>query len=103
MRAVVVGHTRSRQAALRGDKAVDPPPRPLMPTDVEGGQFGEELELAVRQVVMDPPGKRAPISTVAVAVGKPGDDDGCHRPHGARGIATVPDVAAVIAQVEAQL
>jgi len=54
MRTVVIGHSRSRQAALRGNKAVNPPPRPLMPADVEGGQFGEELQLAVRHVVMDP-------------------------------------------------
>ena len=59
MRTVVVGHSRSRQAALRGDKAVDPPPRPLMPADIEGGQFGEELQLAVRQMVRDPPCKCA--------------------------------------------
>src|ERR1700738_2542709 len=97
MRPVVVGHSRSRQAALRGDKAVTPPPRPLMPADVEGGQFGEELQLAVRQMVMDPPGKCAPIRAVAIAVGKPWHDDGCHRPHGASGIATVPNVAAIIA------
>src|SRR5271169_1240831 len=64
VRTLVVGHSRSRQAALRGNKAVDPPPRPLMPTDVEGGQFWEELELAIRQVVMDPPGDCTPIRTV---------------------------------------
>src|ERR1700746_991582 len=76
----MVGHPRSRQAALRGDKTVDPPPRPLMAADVEGGQFGEELQLAVRQVVMDPPSKRAPIGTVVVAGGIPGHADGRRRP-----------------------
>src|SRR5258708_9017211 len=90
MRTVVVGHSRSRQAALRGDKAVDPPPRPLMPADTEGGQFGEELQLAVRQMVMDPPCKCAPIRTVAVAVGKPRPDEGRHRPHSIPGSPTVP-------------
>ena len=59
VRTVVVGHSRSRQTALRGDETVDPPPRPLMPADVESGQFGEELQLAVRQVVMDPRRGRA--------------------------------------------
>src|ERR1700730_6575253 len=97
MRAVVVGHSRSRQAALRADKAVDPPPPPLMPADVKGGQFGEELQLAVRQIVMDPPGKCAPIGAVAVAGGKPWRYDGRHRPHSAGGVETVPNVAAVIA------
>jgi hypothetical protein len=53
MRTVVVGHSWLRQAALRGDKAVNAPQRPLMPADVEGGQFGEELQLALRQMVMD--------------------------------------------------
>jgi hypothetical protein len=99
MRAVVIGHFRSRQAALRGDKAVDPALRPLMPADVEGGQFREELQLAARQVVTDPPCKGAPIRTVAVAVGKPWHDDGGHGPHSACGIATVPNMAAVIAEV----
>src|SRR5712671_2230791 len=75
MRTVVIGHSRSRQAALRGNKAINPPPRPLMPAEVEGGQLGEELQLAVRQVVMDPPGECAPIRTVAVAVGEPWHDD----------------------------
>src|SRR3984893_14967384 len=97
MRTVVVGHSWSRQAALRGDKAVDPPPRPLMPADVEGSRFGEELQLAVRQMVMDPPAECAPIGTVAVAVGKPWHDDGRHRAHSTRGVATVPNVAAMIA------
>src|SRR6266436_4006842 len=97
MRTVVVGHSWSPQAALRVNEAVDP--LPLMPADVEGGQFGEELQLAVRQMVMDPPCKCAPIRTVAVAVGKPWHDNGRHRPHGARGIATVPNVAAIIAYV----
>src|SRR5713101_9521118 len=97
MRSVVVGHSRSRQAALRGDKAIDPPSRLLMPADVEGGQFGEELQLTVRQMVMDPPGECAPICTVAVAVGKPWHDDGRHRPHSTRGIATVTEVTDIIA------
>src|SRR5208282_6724645 len=48
---------------------------------------------------MDPPGKRAPIRTVAVAVGEPWHDNGRHRSHSAHGIATVPNVAAVIAWV----
>src|SRR5260370_9777391 len=99
MRTVMVGHSRSRQAALRGDKAVNPPPRPLMPADVEGGQFGEELQLAVRQMVMDPPCKGAPIRTIAVAVGKPRHNDGRHRPTGARTVAPVPNVARGLASV----
>ena len=97
MRTVVVGHSWSRQAALRGDKAVDPPLWLLMPADVEGGQFGEELQLAVRQVVMDPPGECAPIRAIAVAVGEPRHDDCGHRPYSAHGAATVPNVAAIIA------
>ena len=97
MQTFVVGHSWSRQAALGGDKAIDPPLWMLMPADVEGGQLGEELQLAVRQMVMDPPGECAPIRAVAVAVGKPRHDNGCHRPHSAGGIATVPNVAAIIA------
>src|SRR5262249_670043 len=97
MRTALVGHPRSRQAALRGDKAVDTSARPFMPADVEGGQFGEELQLGVREVVMDRPGECGPIRTVTVAIGKPWHDDGRHRPHSSRGIATVPYVAAIIA------
>jgi hypothetical protein len=50
--AVGGNRNRTRRANPRGW-------RPLMPTDIEGGQFGEELQLAVRRVVMNPPGKRA--------------------------------------------
>jgi hypothetical protein len=40
---------------------------------------------------MDPPGKCAPIGTVAVAVGKPWHDDGRHRSHSTRGVAGLDD------------
>ena len=53
--AGVVSHARLCQEATRDDKAVDPPLWLLMPTDIEGGELREELQLAVRQMVVDPP------------------------------------------------
>src|SRR6516225_7791001 len=60
----VVFHPGSRQTSTRRDKAVDPPPRLLMPPDIEGSKLREELHLAVREMVMDPPGHRLPVGTL---------------------------------------
>ena len=58
--AGVVGHARFGQQATWRDKAVDPPLWLLVPTDIEGGELREELQLAIRQVVVDPPRHRLP-------------------------------------------
>src|SRR5690606_1478237 len=88
-------HARFSQETLRIGVAVDRPPRPLVPADVEGGQLREELEPTVRQVVVNPPGERPPVSILLVAVEEPGYDDAGHGAHTSVGVAAVPDVRGV--------
>src|ERR1700730_12154109 len=66
-RTIVVGHSRSRQAALRRDKTVDPPPRLFMPADVEG----------FTRVWRDPAGKPAFFAEAWGAAGGTGGDSLC--------------------------
>ena len=61
MNAVVVLHPWSRQTATGMDKTVDPALWALVPPDVESSELREELQLAIRKVVVDPPGKGSPI------------------------------------------
>src|SRR5205809_3526959 len=99
MAASVVLHPQSRQTSARRDKAVDPPLRTLMPPDIEGGKLREELQLAVLQVVMNPPGHRPPVGALGVAVREPGDDDCGKRPHASTRVALVPNVTGIVALV----
>ena len=70
-----------------------------MPTDVEGGVLREELQFAVGQMVMDPPGDRRPVEPFLPPVDKPGYDDTRHGAHPAIGAAHVPDVAGALGLV----
>ena len=54
----------SRQTASRRDEAVDPALWTLMPPNVEGRELREELQLAIREMVMDPPSHCPPVGAV---------------------------------------
>src|SRR6516225_221203 len=69
--ASLIVHARARQAAARRDEAVDAPPRPFAPADVERRELRKELQLAVGEMVVDPPGHRPPICAVRVPVRVP--------------------------------
>jgi hypothetical protein len=97
--AGLIGHSRARQASTRSDETIDAPPRPLTPADIEGSKLREELQLAVGEMVVDPPRHRPPIHAGRIMVGEPWHHDRSHRADAALGIATVPDVAPVIAFV----
>jgi len=58
--ALVVRHAGFGQAAARLDEGLDLACRLLVPLDVEGGELRKELKLAVRQVIMNPPGHPLP-------------------------------------------
>jgi hypothetical protein len=75
MDARMIRHPGPRQTPARRDKALYPALRALVPPDVECRELREELQLAVRQVVMDPPGHRSPVGAFSVSVGKPRNDD----------------------------
>src|SRR5262245_20494990 len=97
--AAMVRHARPRQIPARRSKAVDRLPRRLMPTDVEGAELGKELELAVGQVIVDPPGHGLPGRAGREAIRKPGQNDARHRSDAAACVAPVPDVTGVVAFV----
>jgi hypothetical protein len=71
MNAVVILHPWPRKTTTRRNKAVDPTLWALMPSDFEGCKLREELQLAIRKVVMDPPGHCPPVGTISIPVGKP--------------------------------
>ena len=53
--AIVIRESRFREKPTRFDEAVDRPLRCLVPTDIESEQLRKELQLAVWQIVMNPP------------------------------------------------
>lgn len=72
-----------------------------MPANIEGAQLGEELELAVGQMVVDPVRHGPPVSALLVAINKPRQH---HTSHGSTVpvlVAVVPDVACIVALVRA--
>src|SRR5215471_13296634 len=82
-----------------GDKAVDPALRTLVLPDAEGREFREELQVAVRQVIMNPLRHCPPVNALSVSVGKPGNDYCGHRAHAAASVPPIPDVAGIISLV----
>ena len=92
----VVRHAGFRQTAARRDKTVDAPPRAFMPLDVERAQLRKELQIRIRQVVVNPPGKRAPVGTAGISVGEPRDDDTGGRPDASVRVAPILDMSGVV-------
>ena len=82
-----------------GDKAVDPALRTLVLPDAEGREFREELQVAVRQVIMNPLRHCPPVNALSVSVGKPGNDYCGHRAHAAASVPPIPDVAGIISLI----
>src|SRR5438270_2703706 len=96
MNAVVILHPWPRKTTTRRNKAVDPALWALMPSDVEGSEHREELQLAIRKVVVDPPGHCPPVGALGISVGKPRDDHCGQRAHAAASVAPIPDVAGIV-------
>lgn len=61
MTAGMVRHRRTGEAAAWRNETIDPPSGALMPTDIEGGEFREEFQMAIRQMIVDPPRHRPPV------------------------------------------
>ncbi|SLN58953.1 hypothetical protein ROA7450_03037 [Roseovarius albus] len=71
----MIVHAELGQTSSARDEAVDSAFRSFAPKDVEGAEFGVEPQMGMGQVVVDPPGERAPIRAFDVAIRKPRDDD----------------------------
>jgi hypothetical protein len=67
----VIRHTRLGQQPPRWRETRDTPPWHFVPTDVEGRELREELQLTVGQVVMDPPGHSDPGRALGESVDQP--------------------------------
>jgi len=94
--ACVVLEARLSQEAARRDEAIDCPLRLLMPSNIEGGEIGKELEIAVGQMVMDPPGHGLPRRTGPKTVDQPGHYDACDRAHAAVRAAPIPGMTSPV-------
>jgi hypothetical protein len=103
MIAVVIPYPWPRKTTTRRNKAVDPALWALMPSDVEGSELREELQLAIRKVVVDPPGHCPPVGALGISVGKPRYDHCGQRAHAAASVAPIPDVAGIVSLFDAQL
>src|SRR3569832_889244 len=100
MKTDMIGHTRFGQAASGIDVAVDAPHRTLMPVEVEGAEFREEVHPRIRQVIVDPPCQLPPVARSVKAIPHRGHDDARRGAHMTTGIAPVPDVAGMAVLVE---
>src|SRR5262245_4677485 len=65
------GLLAAKQISTRPYVAVDRTHRAFVPTDVERGELGKELQAAVGQMVVDPIGERSPVRALGIAVGEP--------------------------------
>src|SRR5215831_13058179 len=99
MVAPMIVHARSGKTAARVDEAVDAPAGPLVPAAIECSKFWEELQLAVGEIVMNPPRHCAPVHAGRTAIGKPRHHHRRHSAHAALGIAAIPDVASIVPPV----
>src|SRR3954468_10653356 len=98
MAAVVVRHAGLGEAAARGLPGMDRLPGVFVPAHAEAAELGEELHLRIRNMVVDPPGQRPPVSPlVLLVVGQEArHDDAGARTFLAVLVGLVPDVAGVV-------
>lgn len=94
-----IGRFLAEQKPFGFNVAVDGMARLLVPADVEGAEFGKELQLAIWKMIVNPVGQAAPICASLIPVGKPRDHDACHCALVILGVAPVPYVARVVAFV----
>src|SRR5215470_17064803 len=99
MDAPMILHPWSRQTAPWRDEAVDPALWTLVPPDVEGRELREELQLAIRQMVMDPPRHCPPVRTLGVSIGKPRNHNCGHGAHAASSVSPIPDMAGIVSLI----
>jgi hypothetical protein len=99
MNAVVILHPWPRKTTTRRNKAVDSALWALMPSDVEGSELREELQLAIRKVVMDSPGHCPPVGALGISVSEPRYDHCSQRAHAAENVPSIPDVTSVVSLI----
>ena len=99
MITVVVRQSGFSKQTAWWSKTRDVAPGQLVPADIEGGELREKLQLAVRQMVVDPPRHRLPRNAVVQAVDQSRHDDAGHRSHAAVLAALVPDMPSSVALI----
>src|SRR5580704_17658865 len=96
MVTIMVGESRFREKSPRSNEAVERPPRSLVPSNIECKKLREELNLAVRQVVVNPPGHCLPRCSHSRSVDQPRHDDRRQSPHSTILAASIPDVTRTV-------
>lgn len=99
MIAVMARRTGFAQQALGRDITCDPPFGYFIPGNVERGEFGKKLQLAVIEMVVDPPRQAAPIRAFCIPIGEPRNNDAGARTDLSRTVTLVPDMSGAIALV----
>src|SRR5262249_41773109 len=94
--AGMVGGARVCQGSARRDVAEERSPGHFGPAAIEGGQFWKKLQLAIGQMIMNPPCHRLPGGSRLHTIDEPGDRDAGHRSHAAR-VTSIPGVTGVVA------
>ena len=65
----MIGHSPLGKTAFGRGKAVNATLGLLMPSDVESAKLGEEMQAAVRQMIMNPPSKGRPRTALFHVIG----------------------------------
>src|SRR4051812_10121766 len=68
----------------------------FVPSDIESEELREELQLTVREIVVNPPSHRLPGDALSHPIDQPGHDDRRQRAHMAFLVASIPDVAGAV-------
>src|SRR3954453_13241842 len=97
MITLMVRQSRFGQYATRRRETRNTPPRELVPAEIECGKLRKKLQLAVRQVVVNPPRHGLPGHAVVQSIDQPRHDDARQGSHAAVFAAPVPDMSRSIA------
>src|SRR5262245_38598596 len=91
--AIVVGESGFSQKPTWRNEAVNRPFWRFVPSDIESEELREELQLTVREIVVNPPSHRLPGDALGHPIDQPGHDDRRQRAHMAVLVASIPGVA----------
>ena len=97
MIALIIVHADFCEEAFRRDIRFDPfAPFGFVPIQIEGGQFGIEPHVLIRQMVMNKPRKCRPVSSLVIESNKSVHDDRRRRAQASLFIAPVKNMMGAI-------